>query len=232
MLKYSSRSAGFSLIEILITLVVSSIISATVFSVFKIQSSTFEQQSDTLEVQQNLRSAMRRLSFEFRQACIDTNSEDTLSTQFLVASTNEVSLSSILDWDDIDNNNDGTIDESNELSITHLRYDGSQLLKTDSADANETVFADNVVAASFCYLMQNDTYTDTPSSTSDIRGIEFSLVIESDIIENYKDVDDSGDALKYPMSSNCDVEYDSSGSAHTKKRVMSRTIMLRNTCKG
>ena len=62
---------GFTLVELMITLVISSIIVAAVYAAYKSQRDTFEAQDQVTEIQQNLRNAMWHMTRMIRMAGYD-----------------------------------------------------------------------------------------------------------------------------------------------------------------
>jgi len=62
---------GFTLVELMITLVIASVIVAAVYAAYKSQRDTFEAQDQVTEIQQNLRNAMWNMTRTIRMAGYD-----------------------------------------------------------------------------------------------------------------------------------------------------------------
>jgi prepilin-type N-terminal cleavage/methylation domain-containing protein len=73
-------ASGFTLVELMITLVVGSIIAAGVFAAYSLQSKTFSTQSQVSRIQQDLRGAIYLMEFDLLNACRDPD----LTNQFAI----------------------------------------------------------------------------------------------------------------------------------------------------
>lgn len=71
--KIQKSDKGFSLVELMIALAVSSIVMAGVYSTYSLQSKTYTTQRDISQIQQNLRGAGNVLAWDIQNAQRDTN---------------------------------------------------------------------------------------------------------------------------------------------------------------
>jgi len=106
---------GFTLVELLVALVISAILSGVIYSAYVSQQDTQLSQEQVAEMQQNLRSAMMVIVRDIRMAGYDPNVTGVAG--FTTASVGQVSFTQDItggETDGIDNNDDGTTDEAGE----------------------------------------------------------------------------------------------------------------------
>lgn len=138
---------GFTLIEILITLVITSIVMASIFSVFNTQSKSFNSQQQVTEMQQNARAALDMMTREIRMAKYSSSEGITFA--------NSTSIRFVYRID----------------SVAYHRYSGGKLGRVFNGGPSEAV-AENIQALSFSYQDAAGNSTATPA---DIRRILFSI---------------------------------------------------------
>lgn len=175
-----NKNAGFTLIEILITLVISGILMTSVYAAFKAQQDSYLAQEQVAEMQQNIRAGMEILVRELRMAGYDVNrnGSKTGTAGITAANANNITFSSVVDGDGNDNNNDGTVDELGELrTIQYRLYDAygdgdNDLGRQDGAAAIGAV-AENIQAIEFQYLDSSGVVTAT---LPDIASVQISIL--------------------------------------------------------
>lgn len=172
-LLFTRNHQGFTLVELMITLAMSAIIVAAVYSAYIIQQKTYYTQGQVVEMQQNIRAGLELMSSEIRMAgygsascaqivvangsqlqfrmdlnndgdCIDTNEDVTFALAGVDADTNGV-------VDDIDTNNDGMVD----AAVTLTRRPGAGVAQTVS---------DGIQAIEFFYTLDNGAQTLLPTA--------------------------------------------------------------------
>ncbi len=147
--KKEAYQAGFSLIELMITLAIASILLMATFNIFSVYSKTNTTQVVITDVQQNLRAALGLMEQEIRTAGFNPNGVET-GVGIIAASSTNLQFTSDLDWDNnevVSNFTASGIDED----ITYSYNAGTnQLLRTDSAGTTLTILDD--VTVTFSYL--------------------------------------------------------------------------------
>lgn len=162
-------SKGFTLIELMITLLISGIVMIGVFTTFRSQQDTYVIQEDMVVMQQNLRAAMNQMARELRMATYDpiTNAGGiTSATATLIAFTYET-------------DNIGTLQ-----SIQYDLYDAYLDGDTDigrQVGASKMPLAENIDALEFLYL---DASGNTTTVLDDITTIKVSILARAAQSEN------------------------------------------------
>ncbi len=167
---------GFTLIEILITMVVSGIVITGIYSVYNYQQKIYVSQLQIVEMQQNLRAGLLMLVNEIRMAGYDPTG---------AASAGIVNLGSDTITFTMDLDGDGALSGSDE-NITYSLYtaaDGRQKLGRQSPATPQAV-AENIDALNFVYLDVDGNVTATASA---VKSVQVSLVAKTDraALDNY-----------------------------------------------
>ena len=167
----TSKEHGFTLIEILITMAITGIISAVIFTSFQSQQKSYVVQEDVAAMQQNLRAGMDMMVREIRMAGYDPSKN--ANAGIVSAASNSITVT-------IDENGDGDTDDSNE-DITYSLYtsDGIQKLGRKNPSLNRPV-SENIDALEFYYTLADGTKTLTPSDTALIRSVQITLLARVD----------------------------------------------------
>jgi len=198
---------GFSLIELLVVLAISSIVMTALYSAYHSQHRSYLIQEQVAALQQNLRSARLILEKDLRMAGYDPDPDTApdpgiLSTHTDGDSNPDQSDSDTIIFsfyatnDGVDNDGDGALDDAGELST--IRYDlydalgdgDSELGRTpnrDRAGAVRQAIAQNIDAINFIYLdsdnnvlNHNGGLWDQPDQPGDIRSVEITIVARAD----------------------------------------------------
>ena len=144
MKKISNSSKGFTLIELMVALAVTSILLAGIYTTYITQLKSHLTQQLIVEMQQNLRAAMFIIERDIRMAGHDPNQTAGAGIITMLGNSFDFTLDVTGgEADGIDNDNDGTVDEADEDRFS----DG------DTSDSNEQIrYALNTDAAGFQYL--------------------------------------------------------------------------------
>ena len=115
---FCGKCDGFTLVELLITLVVSGIIMTGVYSAFKTQQNSYVAQDQVVEMQQNIRSAFYIMTDELRMAGydIDKNGDDTDTAGITAASPTSITFTIVADLDGVDNDGDDGDDDGDPVT--------------------------------------------------------------------------------------------------------------------
>ncbi len=155
---------GFTLIEILVTLAISSVVLTAIYSVYHSQQKTYIMQQDIAMMQQNLRAAMYLMTHEIRMAGYDPTG--TAGAGITATGSDTFSFTKDLDGD-------GNVTGSSE-DITYSLYTTEDIQKLGRKNpTNNTAVALYIDYLDFVYLDADDAVTGV---TSDIRSVQITLV--------------------------------------------------------
>ena len=150
-LKNSFR--GFTLVEMVLALAISTIVLAAVYSVFTIANKNFTTQNAAASVQQNLRSAIRLMARDIRHAGLDPSGSDNFGITY-------ASQSKIRFTMDRDTYN-GIVDEANLEEITYdFQNDQDQVVQTlyeGKPSENTAALINNITNLNFSYFDADNT---------------------------------------------------------------------------
>ena len=171
---------GFSLIELLITLVIMSVISLAIYGVFSVSSRTYTTQGVTADVQQSVRAAMEVMLQDIRMAGLDP----TASGNFGIESAEATKLRFTSDSIDAGLGDfNGVLEDTNSERITYV-LQGTQLnqiLYEITASENSQPLISDVQNLTFTYFDAdgNDLGSPVPAlQLADIRTINVSITVE------------------------------------------------------
>ncbi len=207
---------GFTLVELLITLVLSGIIMAAIYGAYITQQRTYLAQEDVAEMQQNVRAAMYMLASELRMAGYDDGSGAgaTIQTAGLIQVRFTADLNA--DSDVVDEDEDITYD------LYSSTIDGVTKTKLGRIDNNDAAPAHQAVAENFDYLEFEylDDQGDTTTVVNDMRAIRIHLLARANTAA--KDYDNTG--LTYAFPSGPQGPYND----NVRRRLYVTTVNLRN----
>jgi type IV pilus assembly protein PilW len=166
---------GFTLVELLVTLVVSGVILAGISSTFYSQHTSYLNQEQVVSMQQNLRAAMYIMEREIRMAGHDPNGES--GAGIITPGSTSIRIAQDLTNDAGTGIPDGDVSDPGE-SITYALQDAdgdgdTDLVRIDHNGAGVQMIAEDIDALNFVYLNQNHAVT---TVTADIRSVQISVV--------------------------------------------------------
>ena len=156
---------GFSLVELLIAIVVSSFMMIAVYVTYTRQQRVYTAQDQVVETQQNLRAALTIMSYELRMAGYDPQ-----RAGFGVTAATASTFAFTSDLDE-----DGVLDGGESFSYS---LNGTDLRRTSAGAA----LAENITNLEFCYHLEDVSGCTTAPTTDqieDIRGVTVSILARS-----------------------------------------------------
>jgi type IV pilus assembly protein PilW len=178
MVSVKNSFRGFTLVEMVLALAISTIVLAAVYSVFTIANKNFTTQNVAANVQQNLRSAIRLMARDIRHAGLDPSGSNNFGITHASASTIRFTMDS-----EIGGAFNGFVDEANWEEITY-DFQGDQIMQTlyetvTTSTADTAALISNIKEVKFKYYdsANNDLGepgTD-PDKLADIRTVEISV---------------------------------------------------------
>lgn len=178
---------GFTLVEVLITLVISGVLMTSVYTAFKAQQDSYLAQDQVAEMQQNIRAGLDIMVHELRMAGydVDQNGTKTGTAGITVANPGDITFTFVSDTDGVDNDNaDGDnnsstgADEPGELKTVQYRLydaygDGDNDLGRQVGTAVVGAVAENIDALEFNYL---DSSGAVAATLADISSVQISIL--------------------------------------------------------
>lgn len=179
---------GFTLVELLVTMLISSVIVAAIYSAYLAQQRTYNAQGQVIEMQQNLRASLEAMANEIRMAGFDPTKKSDADIQ---AGTNS---RQIIFAQDINENGVIDADETYTFALGGTDTDNNGVVDAIDADNNGVVdpgntitrdigggpqpIATNVQAMQFFYTLDDgSTVTDpTNAELPDIRQVQMSIL--------------------------------------------------------
>ncbi|MDH3346700.1 MAG: prepilin-type N-terminal cleavage/methylation domain-containing protein [Desulfobulbaceae bacterium] len=230
------QNVGFTLIELMFALAISSMIMAVMFKVFTSQQRTFEAQEETVDMQDDLRAALYLMSNELRMAGYNTGSGNN-PLGIIDAQNNSLQFSMSGDWDGKDNDSDGTTDEPEEtitISYSLTDYDGDgddDLIRTTGYLDNggnvtaevQQALAENVEKIEFYYRVNDGTDTLSPTNVQLklITNIQLSILTRS-----ARSINHMGSGQNFASASG--VNWNNPSGDSYRRYFMTKNIFLRN----
>jgi type IV pilus assembly protein PilW len=188
------QQQGFTLIELMVALAISSIVTAAMYSAYTGLQRINHDQALIVEMQQNLRAGLDMMAREIRMAGYDPDKKwgagfqagaTATSVAFTMNDVDDEDGDGIEDdGDGSDNDGNGQIDEAGELrTISYTLGDGYSDGNNDvrrTADlGNPIVLIENVDQLEFFYTLDDNTTTTAPADVSKIRSIQISVLARS-----------------------------------------------------
>jgi type IV pilus assembly protein PilW len=169
---------GFTLVELLVTIVVSVVVLAGIFSTFYSQHTSYLNQEQVVSMQQNLRVAMYIMERDIRMAGYDPNGGS--GAGIVAANAGSIRIAQ-----DLTNNAgteipDGDVGDPGEditFSLQDADGDGdTDLVRIDHNGAGVQMIAEDIDALNFVYLNQDGVVTTVPG---DIRSVQISVLAKT-----------------------------------------------------
>lgn len=142
---------GFSLIELLLAMGISTIILMAIYGVFSITSKNFTTQNAATNAQQSLRSAIGLMARDIRAAGLDPIDTDNFGFENASSTKIRITADSI---DSVTDDFNGTVDEANFEQVTY-EYQGNQIVQTlyeGTASQNQAPLISNIDNVQFSYF--------------------------------------------------------------------------------
>jgi len=183
--KYLLSKKGFTLVELLMALSISSIVLAAIYCVFSIANKNFTTQNVAANVQQSLRSAIGLMARDIRVAGLDPTDSDNFGIEYASQTKIRFTLDSI---DSGSGEFNGIVDEANFEQITY-DLQGNQVMQTlyETGTPNSAALISNITNLNFAYFDDQNTdlidYGLAPprvpnGQLGDIRTVEISITIQ------------------------------------------------------
>jgi len=171
-MKLLISNKGFTLTEVLLTMIISSMVMGGICSTFYSQQNSYVTQDQRCMMQQNLRAAMYFMEREIRMAGLDPTGDAGAGIQ--TANPSSIRITRDL------NNNGNTTDADEDIIYALYDEDGdsdNDLGRNDVNGAGVELLAENIDAVNFVYLDENGASTTNPSEA---RSVQISLVARAD----------------------------------------------------
>ena len=117
---------GFTLVEMVLALAISTIVLAAIYSVFTIANKNFTTQNAAANAQQNLRTAIGLMAQDIRLAGLDPSGSDNFGIAYASQTKIRFTLDSI---DSGSGDFNGVVDEANFEEVTY-DFQGNQVMQT------------------------------------------------------------------------------------------------------
>lgn len=182
-----NNEKGFTLVELMISLVLSLLITAAMYATYTLQRKSAASQGRVMEMQQNLRAGLMMMSKEIKMAGYDPDKIakdktcDVDGDGKSVAPGIHTATATALGFS-MDLNRDGDCAGTGE-NVTYQTYtavDGIRKLSRKSPNINSAV-AENIENIEFFYTLSDGTQTAAPSAAklSDIHMVTISILARS-----------------------------------------------------
>ncbi|WP_457551909.1 prepilin-type N-terminal cleavage/methylation domain-containing protein [Desulfobacula sp.] len=186
----TNQNKGFTLIEILIALSISTIVMIALYQTFNYQQNSYAVQENISEMQQNIRGAILMMTREIREAGCDPT--ETSNAGILVATAGQLRFTRDIAGNTVTGSHDGDTDDSNEeiafgfsnsndVNSNGIADGGGadwsspQDLGRNSGGGFQPI-AENIEAIEFNYILEDGTTTTAPALLSEIRAVQISLL--------------------------------------------------------
>ncbi|MCF6265375.1 MAG: PilW family protein [Desulfuromusa sp.] len=174
--KYNSSNFGFTLVEMLVALVITSVIGISIMTLYINSSRTYDAQTQVAEAQQNVRAAIESIVFDLRNAGYNPTGAAITGLGFVQAGTNVLQI---------------TMDLSDDTGIIDPRVpDGNLTKASGGSDPNENVTYSLYTAAGISRLGRNTGAGNDPVAEY-IQAVGFAYAFDSDG-DGALDFDDNG----------------------------------------
>lgn len=164
---------GFTIIELVIVILISSVVMIGIWNTFQFQQRSYALQRQVVAMEQNLRSGMEFMLSEIRMAGYDPNG--STGAGIVMTSSNSSTIRFTMDVNNDANEEvyDGDVNDSGE-DITYAVYtdtDGVQKLGRTTGGSTQPV-AEYIDSLTFAYLDEDGNATATQA---DVRSVQITL---------------------------------------------------------
>jgi len=172
---------GFTLLEVLVVILITSIVMAGVYSVYTSQQKSFLIQEDVAEMQQNLRAAMFTMVREIRLAGCNPTGKATAGIVTANANTIRVAMDISGNNPNVDPPDGDILDPNEDLTYQLVDTDGDgtndSLARIRPGDVQPPPAASNIDAMNFVYLDGNGNVT---ADLTQIRSVQVTVVARTE----------------------------------------------------
>ena len=193
------NNRGFTLIELMITLAMTGIIVAAVYSVYTVQSRAYGKQEQIGNIQQTLSAAVFLMTQDLRMAGFDMDS----GKGFTTAKAQEF-----------------TFERDDSAETITYKFNRPQL--TRNSGGGDQTLADNIEAVEFLYTLADGTSTTAPTALKKIRAVTVSVLG----IADKPDASFTNQTAYLPGSN--DATFAPAANDHYRRRMLITTINCRN----
>ena len=209
-----SEWGGFTLVELMVVLILSAIITAAIYGTFPAHQKVSMEQDRVALMQQQLRGAMSLMAKEIRMAGYNPQGAASACTPgFVTIDSSNINFT-------LDKEQDGDCDDNKE-NITYklATVNGKPCIRRkSSAGGTFQTIAENIEVLNFVYRDENGTQTANPA---DVRSVEITLIARTeDEDPKYQD-----NNTYYNQQGN--VILASPGDGY-RRRVLTTTVQCRN----
>ena len=212
---------GFTLVELLVTLVVSGVVLAGICSTFYSQQTAFLNQEQIIAMQQNLRVAIYNMEREIRMAGHDPNGD--AGAGIVTANANSIRIAQDL------TGNGGTGDPDKDVgdpgeNITYSLQDADgdgdmDLVRNDHNGAGIQMIAEDIDALNFVYLKQDGSLA---TLLADIRSVQITVLAKTGLpsrgyVNKTPYQNQQGQTIFIPLSGD-----------HFRRRLLTAEVKVRN----
>ena len=172
----TKNDRGFTLIELMITLLISMVVIGSIYTAFLSQQHAYIVQDQVVEMQQNIRAGLMMMVQEIRMAGYDSTGK--ANAGIIEALNSRIGFTQDLDEDSNvstsetvtfklngDSDGDGVVDNGGVSTIG--RRTGSGVFQP---------IAENIQAIEFYYTLADGSQTISPSNPNDIRSVQISIL--------------------------------------------------------
>lgn len=230
---------GFTIIEVMIAVMVSSILIAAVYQTFHSQQRSYAIQSEAAAMEQNLRGSLYLLTKELRSAGYNPQQETNNNFRFVTSFPAPNNLFTVNYADDhftvaftLDTDSSGGIESNRNEQIAYKFDKNTKTLQRFNDTQTDTtkkweILASNIDAVYFMYYNKDKTVTTNPA---DIEYVEISMIAKTGKQDSkYTDTavytNKEGIKLCSLVSDQC---INDSFGDHYHRRLLTTTIQIRN----
>ena len=195
-MKPLKKNSGFTLIELMVAMVLSAIVTVAIYSTYRAQLSSHITQQTVVEMQQNARAAMFAMERRIKHAGFNPKGPAALHNDYIGILTDFTALNPILDPDQddpdtktdathiaftLDTDKEGDIDNNDdELVAYRLDNENLEVWMQDTDDNwGWQTLAENIEALDFVYLGADGNPLPAPLNPSLIRSVQITLIAKS-----------------------------------------------------
>ncbi|WDP93304.1 MAG: prepilin-type N-terminal cleavage/methylation domain-containing protein [Desulfobacter sp.] len=163
------NNAGFTLIELMITIVISGFILMAAYSANISQQKSYYAQDQVAEMQQNIRAAMALVTSDVRMAGYDPT--DSGNFKISVLETQRLEMTA-----DVDENGVISAASGETINYTLDNPTGEFRRQVDAQAAADAAIAKNIQDVEFIYLDKDGNIT---GNAADIRRVQFTILVRA-----------------------------------------------------